>query len=143
MLQISSVDSILTMIPANVIAARAVECKSYARALIHWEQHIRQDRQKQRDLGQDVDLDAHLQRLQTIYSQIDEPDGMEGISAHLQIVNVDQQILEHRKAGRWSATQSWSELQLHEQPHNRQAQHDLLTSLRECGQYGKSQSRAA
>lgn len=75
--------------------------------------------------------------MQDIYSQIDEPDGIEGISSHLSALNIDQQILEHRKAGRLATAQSWYELQLEKEPHNLEAQWNLVTCLKESGQQGK------
>ncbi len=134
--QILRVDDLLSSIPAEMISRRAIECKSYARALFHWEQYIRQER-----LRSDIDsyhdkMETLYERLQDIYTQIDEPDGIEGISAHLQVLNIDQQILEHRKAGRWTAAQSWYEILLNEQPQDVDVQVNLLTCLKESGQYG-------
>ena len=123
-----------------MIARRAVECKSFSRALFHWEQYIRQQRGHCVDAQKIQDLEPLYERLQDIYTQIDEPDGIEGISAHLQVLNIDQQILEHRKAGRWTAVQSWYELLLTEKPHDNDVQLSLLTSLKESGQYGKQGS---
>ena len=132
--QIASIESVLSFIPAEVISRRAVECKSYARALFHWEQYIRQ--RKEADSKEEPELESLYERLQDIYTQIDEPDGIEGISAHLQVLNIDQQVLEHRKAGRWTAVQSWYELLLTERPHDLDVQLSLLTSLKESGQHG-------
>lgn len=137
-IQISSVEAILAIIPTDVISRRAVECKSYSRALFHWEQFIRQQRHQNQVANRTVDLEQMYERLQEIYTQIDEPDGIEGISTHLQVLNIDQQILEHRKAGRWTAAQSWYELQLTEKPNDLNIQFNLLTSLKESGQHGKS-----
>jgi len=137
-LQISSVEAVLTIIPADVISRRAVECKSYSRALFHWEQYIRQQRERYQANKQEEDLEPLYERLQEIYTQIDEPDGIEGISTHLQVLNIDQQIIEHRKAGRWTAAQSWYELLLTERPNDLEVQYNLLTSLKESGQHGKN-----
>lgn len=136
-IQVHKVEEILNLIPADVIARRAVECKSFSRALFHWEQYIRQQRSHCVEAKQDQDLEPLYERLQDIYTQIDEPDGIEGISAHLQVLNIDQQILEHRKAGRWTAVQSWYELLLTEKPNDNDVQLNLLTSLKESGQHGK------
>ena len=136
--QLESVERILNMIPAEVISRRAVECKSYARALFHWEQYIKQQKQVHSTANGHESLEPLYERLQDIYTQIDEPDGIEGISAHLHVLNIDQQILEHRKAGRWTAAQSWYELQLTERPNDVDVQLNLLTSLKESGQHGKS-----
>jgi serine/threonine-protein kinase ATR len=135
--QVHRVEEVLNLIPADVIARRAVECKSFARALFHWEQYIRQQRSHCIDAKPSQDLEPLYERLQDIYTQIDEPDGIEGISAHLQVLNIDQQILEHRKAGRWTAVQSWYELLLTEKPNDNDVQLNLLTSLKESGQHGK------
>ena len=131
--QIQSVEAVLAVIPADIISRRAVECKSYSRALFHWEQFLRQKRERHNASHSEEDLE----RLQEIYTQIDEPDGIEGISVHLQVLNIDQQILEHRKAGRWTAAQSWYELLLTEKPTDLDVQYNLLTSLKESGQYGE------
>lgn len=132
----------MRMIPPELISRRAVECNSYSRALFSWEQHIRNVRTAEKARiagGQKPNLDRKtkdLQRLQDIYTQIDEPDGIEGISAHLYVLDVEQQILGHRKAGRWTAAQSWYEIKLAEKPDDTDVQLNLLTCLRESGQHG-------
>ncbi|KAL7620953.1 serine/threonine-protein kinase M1 [Parahypoxylon ruwenzoriense] len=126
------VQEILDSIPAELISKRAVDCKAYARALFHLEQHIRQvDEEKK---GAD-ERERLLQRVQDIYTQIDEPDGLEGISTHLHVLDINQQILSHRKAGRWTAAQTWYEIKLAENPDNAGVQIDLLTCLKESGQH--------
>lgn len=124
---------ILDSIPAELISKRAVECKAYSRALFHLEQHIRQVEAHAMGGGERERL---LQRLQEIYTQIDEPDGLEGISAHLKVLDINQQILSHRKAGRWAEAQTWYEIKLAENPENVDIQIDLLTCLKESGQHG-------
>lgn len=133
--QIKNVEQILSSIPPEVISRRAVECKSFSRALFHWEQYIRQ-RKSNLEKKKKAQLEPLYQRLQYIYTQIDEPDGIEGISSHLHVFNIDQQVLEHRTGGRWAAAQSWYELQLDEEPDNSDAQLKLLTCLKESGQQG-------
>lgn len=134
--QISIVEAVLNKIPAEIISSRAVACKSYARALFYWEQYIRQRKDSAIQNSEQLDTEPLYQKLQDIYTQIDEPDGIEGISAHLQVLSMDQQVIEHHKAGRWTAVQSWYELLLNEQPGNIDIQVNLLNSLRESGQYG-------
>lgn len=140
-MQISSVEALLNLVPADVISRRAVDCKSFSRALFHWEQYIRQEKQKHLEIDRQLNAEPLYQRLQDIYTQINEPDGIEGISAHLHILNIDQQILEHRKAGRWTAAQSWYQMSLGERPNDADLQFNLLTSLKESGQYGEYRLR--
>ncbi|KFY60649.1 hypothetical protein V496_05277 [Pseudogymnoascus sp. VKM F-4515 (FW-2607)] len=129
-LRLELVGKLLSAIPAQIISRRAVECKSYARALFHWEAHIRKVRTKNEPIPKSM-----LLRLQDIYTQIDEPDGIEGISAHLYVLDIDQQVLGHRKAGRWTAAQSWYEIKLAENPSDTEAQVNLLDCMKESGQY--------
>ena len=132
---IKVVESILEHVPARIKAQRAIECRTYARALYYWEQYIRQKRGSQ-EIDEEQ-LDELYEKLQDIYTQIDEPDGIEGISARLHVLNIDQQVVEHRKTGRWTAVQSWCELQLQDRPNDLEVQLNLLTSLKESGQYGR------
>ncbi len=135
--QIRSVEQVLSTIPAEVISQRAMECNSFARALFHWEQYIRQQKSKPSVHKELALLEPLFEHLQNIYTKIDEPDGIEGISAHIHVLNIDQQILEHRKAGRWTAAQSWYEIILAEKPDDTDVQVSLLTCLKESGQHGK------
>ncbi|KAI0412411.1 phosphatidylinositol 3 [Xylaria grammica] len=133
--EIASIDKValfLASFPAELISQRAVDCSAYSRALFHLEQHIRQvDEAK----GSAHDRNLLVQRVQDIYTQIDEPDGLEGISAHLHVLDIEQQVLSHRKAGRWAAAQTWYEIKLAEEPDNIDVQVDLLTCLKESGQH--------
>ena len=135
--QIKTVEQVLSEIPAQLISKRAIECGSYARALFHWEQFIRQQKDKVFDKAAH-NTDCWYQTLLEIYLKIDEPDAIEGVTTHLPFVTVDDQVLEHRKAGRWAAVQSWHELQLAERPNDPNVQLDLLRSLGESGSYGMS-----
>lgn len=131
---VSRVEKVLAAIPPEIMGIRSFGCKSYPRALFYWEQHIRQAREIK---GED-EMKPLYETLQHIYAQIDEPDGIEGISAHLKIYTIEQQIIEHRNAGRWTAAQSWYEMQLGAKPDDTELQVNLLSCLRESGQYGKS-----
>ncbi|KAH9872039.1 hypothetical protein J1614_006299 [Plenodomus biglobosus] len=136
--QISRVEGVLQLIPAEIISRRAVECGSYARALFNWEQYYRQQEHAKVQARKPFsERDELLQHLQMIYAHIDEPDSIEGISAHLKVLSPEQQVIEDRKAGRWTAAQSWYEIALAEKPDDTETQINLLTCLKESGQYGK------
>ncbi|KAJ8069456.1 hypothetical protein OCU04_003110 [Sclerotinia nivalis] len=131
--QIGRVTRLIESIPAEIVSARAIQCKSYSRALFNWEQHIRHVRAtKKKDASREI---ADLERLQEIYTQIDEPDGIEGISAHLHVLDIDQIVLGHRKAGRWTAAQGWYEIKLADDPEDVDVQLNLLNCLKESGQH--------
>ncbi|CEF77084.1 unnamed protein product [Fusarium graminearum] len=130
--RLAQVQEALDKIPAELIAQRAVDCNDYARALFHLEQHAQKMEQRKREPGERIRL---LQKLQDIYANVDEPDGLDGISAHLQVLDINQQILSHRKAGRWTAVQNWYEIKLAKEPANMDAQIDLLHCLKQAGQH--------
>lgn len=132
--RLAQVQEALDLIPAELIAQRAVDCNEYARALFHLEQHAHKMEQRKKEPGERTRL---LQKLQDIYANVDEPDGLDGISAHLQVLDINQQILSHRKAGRWTAVQNWYEMQLAENPVNTDIQIDLLHCLKQAGQHGR------
>lgn len=111
-----------------------MDCREYPRALFHLEQHAQQMEVENSDPRQKTLL---LEQLQDIYTQIDEPDGLEGISAHLHVLDINQQILSHKKAGRYTAAQTWYEIKLAEEPDNIDVQIDLLNCLKQSGQHGK------
>ncbi|KJZ74837.1 hypothetical protein HIM_05746 [Hirsutella minnesotensis 3608] len=123
---------ILDTIPAELIAQRAIDFNDHARALFHLEQHAQKLEQSRREPDDRKHL---LEQLQGIYANIDEPDGLEGVSAHLHALDINQQILSHKKAGRWTAAQTWYEIQLAEKPDNVEVQMELLHCFQQAGQY--------
>ncbi|EQL03330.1 phosphatidylinositol 3 [Ophiocordyceps sinensis CO18] len=129
---VSRIQKILDDIPAELISQRAVDCNEYARALFHLEQHAQKLEQDKKEPGDRTRL---LEQLQDIYANIDEPDGLDGISAHMHALDINQQILSHKKAGRWTAAQTWYEIQLAEKPDNADVHFELLHCLKQAGQY--------
>lgn len=123
--QMESVETLLKSVPPQVITQRSIECRSYARALLHWEEYIHSKPQP---------TDEDYRKLQDIYAKIDEPDGIEGISSCMRVLNAEAQILEHAKAGRWQAVQNWYEMQMTEVPDSVEIQANLFHALRESGQ---------
>ncbi|RMZ90148.1 hypothetical protein DV736_g2616, partial [Chaetothyriales sp. CBS 134916] len=126
--EIRNVEAVLEQIPPDVLSRRAIDCKSYARALFHWEQYMRRP-------NASGSKDEELARLQDIYAQIDEPDGIEGISAQMHIVDIQGRVLEHKKVGRWTAVQGWYQVQLAEHPDDMDLQKNLMECLKESGQH--------
>lgn len=133
--QIETIESFMASMPADALASRAVDCGSYARALFNWEQHIRHHRELTIPTQMSQDEQTMYDRLHEIYANIDEPDGLEGLGACMSFLTEEQQAMQHAKAGRWTAASAWYETQLADTPDDARAQVDLLTCLRETGQY--------
>jgi serine/threonine-protein kinase ATR len=113
----------------DLMASASFQCGSYARALFHWEQYIRDNEQEPPEDG----MDPLYARWQEIYNHLDEPDGIEGIPAQFTFQTFDQQILEHETAGHWSAAQSCYELILQQEPSNLAIQKGLLNCMKQSG----------
>ena len=135
MAQIETIEKFMAEIPAAAVATRAVECGSYARALFNWEQFIRQKRNVIPSPRLSQDEAEMYSRLFSIYAEIDEPDGLAGLGAHLSFLSEEQQVVQHTKAGRWTAAQAWYELQLDQDADAVKIQASLLGCLRETGQF--------
>lgn len=128
------VEEVLSSLDPELVARRAIDCGQYARALLFLEPHI--ESRKHQAVGDEA---TRLMRsVHDIYTQIDDPDGLDGISAcMMKDLGFKEQALSHRKAGRWTAAQTWYEVELADHPDDVDLQLDLLTCLEESGQYGE------
>lgn len=133
--QISHLDSILSNIDQTLMAKAAFKCKAYARSLMNFEQQIVTILGRGR---QHRSLPEYYERLHEIYSQLDEPDGMEGISTLILSPSLEHQIRQHESTGRWTSAQSCWEVRLQESPDNVEFHVGLLKCLRNLGHYGMS-----
>ncbi len=84
-------------------------------------------------------MQEYYEHLHELYSALDEPDGMEGISTKVIAPNLEHQIREHETVGRWASAQSCWELALQRNPDDLNHHLGLLRCLRNIGHYGQSQ----
>lgn len=136
MTQTSKVQDLLNKIPPQDIAQRASQCGSFARAIFHFEKYLR-TREDIENPDEYDGRDADMAQLQAMYAGIEELDAVDGLSAQLQILSPEQQVLAHKRAGRWSAAQSYYEVELRSHPKDASLQRELLTCLKARGQYSK------
>lgn len=140
--------SFISDISPELLATAALCCKDHARALLNLEQRIwllEESRDKAK--ADIVTIDAHdssvedelrnyYERVHQIYSEIDEPDGMEGISTKIPAPSILHQIREHESTGRWTSAQSCWEVELQKQPDELGSHIGLLRCLKNLGHYG-------
>ncbi|KAJ3131138.1 hypothetical protein HK100_006742 [Physocladia obscura] len=126
------VATFLNGIPTILMAEASYRCKSYARALLHFEQHMRQERKTKTELQ----MQPVYGFLQKIYANLDEPDGMEGLSTKFLNPTLEQQILEHESAGRWTAAQTCYEVSLQTNPDELKLHTGLINCLKNLGHLG-------
>ncbi|KNZ76453.1 Serine/threonine-protein kinase atr [Termitomyces sp. J132] len=130
--QLLRVDSILSSIDQILIARAAFQCKAYARSLMSFERQIVA---LQEQSPNNEDLPGYYERLHEIYSHLDEPDGMEGVSTLILSPSLEHQIRQHESTGRWTSAQSCWEVRLQQSPDNVDFHIGLLRCLRNLGHY--------
>lgn len=131
---ISNVSELLECIPQLVLAEASFKCESYARSLMHFELHFREERDKP---DSTTNIQPLYGRLQEIYSKLDEVDGLEGITTKLLCPTLDQQILEHESTGMWTAAQTCNELALQNHPGELKYHIGLLNCFKNLNNIGK------
>lgn len=132
--QLIRVNSILSNIDHDLVAKAAFETKAFARALMNFEQQILI---KQERNSSEEELQPYYERLHQIYAQLDEPDGMEGVSSKVLAPSLEHQIREHESTGRWTAAQSCWEIKLQNSPDDIDLHLGLIRCLRNLGHYGE------
>ncbi|KAH7931163.1 hypothetical protein BV22DRAFT_1052917 [Leucogyrophana mollusca] len=132
--QLVRVDSVLSSIDHDLMAKAALQCKAYARSLMNFERQIMSLRERQSP-SQAKDITPYYERLHEIYANLDEPDGMEGISTLILSPSLEHQIRQHESTGRWTSAQSCWEVRLQQSPDNLDFHLGLLRCLRNLGHY--------
>ncbi|WVR07527.1 hypothetical protein IAU60_004569 [Kwoniella sp. DSM 27419] len=127
------VESVLSGVETELMANAALQSRAYARSLRSFEQRIIQLRNEKRE---NSELQAYFERLHQIYAELDEPDGMEGVSAFVISPSLEHQIREHESTGRWTSAQSCWEVRLQQSPDDVTLHVGLLKCLRNLGHYG-------
>ena len=133
--QLLRLDSILSSIDQSLMAKAAFQCKAFARSLMNFEQQVVTIQERTTNNG---DLPSYYEKLHEIYAQLDEPDGMEGISTLILSPSLEHQIRQHESTGRWTSAQSCWEVRLQESPDNVNFHLGLLRCLRNLGHYGET-----
>lgn len=129
------VDSVLSSINQELMAKAALQCRAYARSLMNFERQIVSLRSRDET---SPNLEGYYEHLHEIYSQLDEPDGMEGVSTLILSPSLEHQIRQHESTGRWTAAQSCWEVRLQQSPNTLEHHQGLLRCLRNLGHYGMS-----
>jgi serine/threonine-protein kinase ATR len=125
------VQATLSNVPQHLQAQAALKCKALARSLMNFEMLLTSLSDKSPDSRVE-----YYDAMHQIYAELDEPDGMEGISVKILHPSLRHQIREHEVLGKWTAAQSCWELQLQQEPRNVASHIGLLTCLRNLGHYG-------
>ena len=132
--KVQIVESLMSSIDTELMANAALQSHAFARSLRSFEQRIVQLKSQKRETE---DLQIYYEHLHQIYAELDEPDGMEGVSTYVISPTLEHQIREHESTGRWTSAQSCWEVRLQQSPDDVSLHLGLLKCLRNLGHYGK------
>lgn len=132
--QTKIVEGVLSSIETELMANAALKSKAYARSLRNFEQRIVHLRKERRS---NSELQTYFERLHQIYAELDEPDGMQGVSTFVISPSLEHQIREHETTGQWTSAQSCWEVRLQQSPEDVNLHLGLLKCLRNLGHYGE------
>lgn len=88
------VETFLKRIPADLMAKRSFECKSYSRSLMYWEQHLT-------DTTSANSREKIYSHMMEIYASINDPDSLVGCSTNFSLRSVPNMILQYESTGKW------------------------------------------
>ncbi|KZO97981.1 hypothetical protein CALVIDRAFT_50339 [Calocera viscosa TUFC12733] len=130
--QLACIESLLSSIDQELMARAALNCKYFARSLLSFEQRI--VAMKSNGMS-DIALQPYYENLHQIYAELDEPDGMAGVSTIVLSPSLEHQIREHEAIGSWTSAQSCWEVKLQNSPDDLASHIGLLRCLRNLGHY--------
>lgn len=126
------VQGVMDTISQELTAQAALQTHAYPRSLLNFEYRIRALRT---DGAPDAQVQPLYETMHEIYAQLDDPDGMEGISTRVLAPSLQHQIREHESTGRWTDAQSCWEVELQQRPDDAHLHLGLLRCLRSLGHY--------
>lgn len=130
---LGDVQSVMDNISQELTAQASLQCHAYPRSLLNFEYRIRSLRATAPQ--SDTQLQELYETMHEIYAQLDDPDGMEGISTKVFAPSLEHQIREHESTGRWTDAQSCWEVELQQRPNDAHLHLGLLRCLRSLGHY--------
>ncbi|KAG0625577.1 hypothetical protein M758_2G066000 [Ceratodon purpureus] len=116
--RLENVSQLLAAIPKQALAGASFRCQAYARALLYFESYVRE---KSGALNPAAEKSGHFTDedvtfLLDIYSGLEEPDGLSGISRLRKCSTLQDQILINEKAGNWGEALTCCEQALQMEP---------------------------
>nr|XP_022332154.1 serine/threonine-protein kinase ATR-like isoform X2 [Crassostrea virginica] len=124
--QYVAVTRFLELIPQNLLADACHACRAYTRALMHLEHFLSSKGQNLQD---------HLDFMQKLYGDMDEPDGVYGVASIRQAQpTIMEEILAHESLGHHHDSQACYEKAIQSEADDVTYHQGLLKSLLEIGQ---------
>ncbi|KAK2405514.1 Ataxia telangiectasia-mutated and RAD3 protein [Trifolium repens] len=129
--QCKYVSELLSAIPKVTLARASFRCQAYARSLMYFESHVREKSGSFNPAAERSGIfeDEDVSHLMEIYSCLDEPDGLSGLSCLSKSLRLQDQLLMNKKAGNWADVLTSCEQALQMKPTSVQRHSDVLNCL--------------
>jgi serine/threonine-protein kinase ATR len=129
--QCKYVSELLSAIPKVTLASASFRCQAYARSLMYFESHVREKSGSFNPAAERSGIfeDEDVSHLMEIYSCLDEPDGLSGLSCLSKSLRLQDQLLMNKKAGNWADVLTSCEQALQMEPTSVQRHSDVLNCL--------------
>ncbi|BAT93667.1 hypothetical protein VIGAN_08019000 [Vigna angularis var. angularis] len=130
-LQCKYVTELLSVIPKVTLARASFRCQAYARSLMYFESYVREKSGSFNPASERSGIfeDQDVSHLMEIYSCLDEPDGLSGLSCLSKSLRLQDQLLMNKKAGNWADVLTSCEQALQMEPTSFQRHSDVLNCL--------------
>ncbi|XP_061337449.1 serine/threonine-protein kinase ATR [Gastrolobium bilobum] len=131
LIQCKYVSELLSAIPKETLARASFRCQAYARSLMYFESYVREKSGAFNPAAERSGIfeDEDVSHLMQIYSCLDEPDGLSGLSCLSKCLRLQDQLLMNKKAGNWADVLTSCEQALQMEPTSVQRHSDVLNCL--------------
>ncbi|MED6198219.1 hypothetical protein PIB30_064049 [Stylosanthes scabra] len=131
LVQCKYVSELLSAIPKVTLASASFRCQAYARSLMYFESYVREKSGAFNPAAETSGIfqDEDVSHLMEIYSCLDEPDGLSGLSCLTKSLRLQDQLLINKKAGNWADVLTSCEQALQMEPTSVQRHSDVLNCL--------------
>nr|KYP69208.1 Serine/threonine-protein kinase ATR [Cajanus cajan] len=122
---------LLSAIPKVTLARASFRCQAYARSLMYFESYVREKSGAFNPAAERSGIfeDQDVSHLMEIYSCLDEPDGLSGLSCLSKSLRLQDHLLMNKKAGNWADVLTSCEQALQMEPTSVQRHSDVLNCL--------------
>lgn len=134
-LQYNHVSELLDAIPKTALAGASYRCLAYARALLYFESHVRTKSGALNPAAERSGFfeDDDISFLLGVYSGLDEPDGLSGLSRLHKSLSLQDQVLINEKSGNWAEALTCCEQALQMEPKSVSRHFGVLNCLLNMG----------
>ncbi|KAK7270160.1 hypothetical protein RIF29_23104 [Crotalaria pallida] len=131
LVQCKYVSELLSAVPKVTLARASFRCQAYARSLMYFESYVRGKSGAFNPAAErsGVFEEEDVSHLMEIYSCLDEPDGLSGLSCLSKSLRLQDQLLINKKAGNWADVLTSCEQALQMEPTSVQRHSDVLNCL--------------